>query len=53
MSGMADAAWLIPVPTLAAFTVIALGARRSASVSGLLTIAAVFLSFLMSVRVTS
>jgi len=51
MSTVADSAWLIPVPTLAAFLLIALGARRSPAASGWLTVGAVFISFVLSLNV--
>ena len=51
MSAVADSAWLIPVPTLAAFLTIALGIRRSATGSGWLTVGAVFISFVLSLKV--
>jgi NADH-quinone oxidoreductase subunit L len=51
MNQVADSAWLILVPTLAAFAAIVLGLRRSPAISGWLTVGAVFVAFLLSLKV--
>ncbi len=48
---IADYAWLIPVPTFLAFVAIAFGIRRSAQASGWLTVIAVLVAFLASLKV--